>query len=262
MVSGLTENREVLGMVAQGAGMALSLLGHQRQGLQVLMSALEPEPPKDPATVLALTSMLHAVAFQSGVPEARRPLVALADLIGTCAGDTTCTERKTTSAVDAVRAGTLAGADPTKAAELLRQRMSRWPTAHGSSAQAGDTLLMLAMGGLAWYADESEHCVEVLPARLRRAHRVRLRGHHQGLAGRAGLGADGLRTVGGDRGAAGRGRDPGGRLQTETHRDRRRGAPGNPGCPARPPSGRADRRRPYTSSKRCGRRRDRGRRPV
>ncbi|MCB5179400.1 helix-turn-helix transcriptional regulator [Streptomyces antimicrobicus] len=159
-VSGLTDDRDVLGMVAQGAGMALSLLGHQRQGFQVLMSALEPEPPKDPMTVLALTAMLHAVAFQSGLPEVRRPLAALVEAIGPDGGDTTYTELAMTSTADRVRAGTLAGADPTRAPELLRQQLDRWPTASGPTAQVGDMILVLALGGLAWYADESDLCVE------------------------------------------------------------------------------------------------------
>lgn len=41
----LTEDRDLLGMAACGAGMALSLFGYQRQASRVLMSALEPDPP-------------------------------------------------------------------------------------------------------------------------------------------------------------------------------------------------------------------------
>lgn len=44
-VTALTEDRDLLGMAACGAGMALSLFGYQRQGFRVLMSALEPDPP-------------------------------------------------------------------------------------------------------------------------------------------------------------------------------------------------------------------------
>ncbi|MFI9584209.1 AAA family ATPase [Streptomyces sp. NPDC052236] len=158
-VTALTEDRDVLGMAACGAGIALSLSGHQRQGFQVLMSALEPDPPTDGVTVVALAAVLGAVAFQSGLPEVRRPIAALLDGVEADNRDTAYAELTTTEASAAVRASTLAGADPTDATELLRG-IRRRPGAPEPSTSVAEMTRALGIGSVAWYADESDLCVE------------------------------------------------------------------------------------------------------
>lgn len=164
-ITALTEDRDLLGMAACAAGMALSLFGHQREAFQVLMSALEPNPPGDAMTVLALTSVLNAVASQSGLPEVRQPIAALLRGVRGGSRDTVYAELKTTDAADAVLAATLAGADPTEAAALL-QGVRRRPGSRQPSPGIAETTRGLGVGALAWYADESDLCVES----LRRAH--------------------------------------------------------------------------------------------
>ncbi|MFI7632808.1 AAA family ATPase [Nonomuraea sp. NPDC049400] len=158
-VTALTEDRDLLGVAACGAGIALSLFGHQRQGFQVLMSALRPEPPKDGMTVLAMAAVLQAVAFQSGLPEVRRPIAPLLDGLEAGARDTPYSELTTTDAFEAVRNVTLAGADPVGAPELLR-RIRRRRSGPEPPSGVAEMTRMHATGAVAWYADESELCVE------------------------------------------------------------------------------------------------------
>ncbi|MFI9844904.1 AAA family ATPase [Nonomuraea sp. NPDC051941] len=158
-VTALTEDRDLLGVAACGAGIALSLSGHQRQGFQVLLSALEPDPPKDGMTVLALAAVLQAVAFQSGLPEVRRPIAALLDGLEAGSRETPYSELTTSDAFEAVRAVALAGADPVNAPELLR-RIRRRPGIPELPTGIADVTRLHAAGAVAWYADESELCVE------------------------------------------------------------------------------------------------------
>jgi DNA-binding CsgD family transcriptional regulator len=158
-VTALTEDRDVLGVAACGAGLALSLLGHQRQAFHVLMSALEPDPPGEGMTVLALASVLQAVAFQSGLPEARRPIAGVLDGVEVGDRDASYAEMATTEASAAVRAVTLAGADPAAAPELLRP-MRRRPGAPEPAVAVAEMTRVHSLGGIAWYADESDLCVE------------------------------------------------------------------------------------------------------
>ncbi|WP_327371143.1 AAA family ATPase [Streptomyces sp. NBC_01217] len=158
-VTALTEDPDLLCLAACGAGMSLSLLGHQRQAFQVVMSRLEPDLPRESATVLALVSTLQSVAFQSGLPELRRPVAALLDGIETGNSDTPYFEPATAGASDAVRAVTLAGADPSDAPELL-SRLRRRPGTSEPTAGAAELTRLLALGGISWYADESDLSVE------------------------------------------------------------------------------------------------------
>ncbi|MER6948760.1 AAA family ATPase [Nonomuraea sp. NPDC000554] len=158
-VTALTEDRDLLGVAACGAGIALSLFGHQRQGFQVLMSALEPEPPSDGLTTLALAAVLQAAAFQSGLPEVRRPIAPLLDRIEAGSRVTPYAELTTTDAFDAVRAATLAGADPAGAPGLLR-RIRRRPSVPEPATSVPEMTRLHAFGAVAWYADESELSVE------------------------------------------------------------------------------------------------------
>ncbi|MEU6782913.1 AAA family ATPase [Nonomuraea angiospora] len=159
-VTALTADRDLLGVAACGAGIALSLSGHQRQGFRVLMSALEPDPPKDGMTVLALAAVLQAVAFQSGLPEVRRPIAALLDgLEAAGSSETPYSELTKSDVFEAVRAVALAGADPVNAPELLR-RIRRRPGTPEPPAGIADMTRLQAGGAVAWYADESELFVE------------------------------------------------------------------------------------------------------
>ncbi|MDX3579506.1 ATP-binding protein [Streptomyces sp. FL07-04A] len=167
-ITALTEDRDLLGMAACAAGMALSLFGRQREAFQVLMNALEPNPPGDAMTVLALTSVLNAVAYQSGLPEVRRPIAALLRGVRGGSRDTVYAELKTTDAADAVVAATLAGADPADAAALLRGVRRRPASPGRQSPDIAETTRILGVGALAWYADESDLCVES----LRRGYRA------------------------------------------------------------------------------------------
>nr|WP_201784487.1 LuxR family transcriptional regulator [Nonomuraea pusilla] len=158
-VVALTEDRDLLGVAACGAGIALSLSGHQRQGLQVLLSALRPHPPADGMTVLALAAVLQAVGFQSGLPEGRLPIASLLGPDRAAAHATPYAELTAPESVEVVRAVTLAGADPVKAPELLA-RVRRRPGAPGLADGVPEMTRLHALGGLAWYADESELAVE------------------------------------------------------------------------------------------------------
>ncbi|MFF8675174.1 ATP-binding protein [Streptomyces sp. NPDC015242] len=158
-VTALTEDRDLLGMAACGAGMGLSLFGHQRQAFRVVLSALEPDPPANGMTVVALTSILSAIAYQSGLPGFRGPVTAV--LEGARPGNhgSPYAELATSDSSDAVRAAALAGADPTRAAELLRH-LRREPAAREPAAGIAETTRLLGLGGVSWYADESDLCVE------------------------------------------------------------------------------------------------------
>jgi DNA-binding CsgD family transcriptional regulator len=158
-VVALTRDPDVLGVAACGAGLALSLLGRQREAFQVLMSALEPDQPRDGMTVLALASNMHAVAFQSGLPEIRRPIAALLEQIDADGRDTPYPELRTAETSNGVRAAALAGADPRTAPELLR-RILRRPDPPEAEDDVAKMTRLHTFGAVAWYADESDLCVE------------------------------------------------------------------------------------------------------
>jgi DNA-binding CsgD family transcriptional regulator len=139
--------------------LALSLFGHQREAFQVLMSALEPDHTLDGMSVLALVSNMHAVAFQSGLPEIRRPIAPLLERIDAGGRDTPYPELRTVETSDGVRAATLAGADPRNAPELLR-RIRLWPDPPEPQDDVAKMTGLHAFGAVAWYADESDLCVE------------------------------------------------------------------------------------------------------
>ncbi|MET8948767.1 AAA family ATPase [Streptomyces sp. NPDC004542] len=166
-ISALTEDRDLLGMAACAAGMALSLFGRQREGFQVLMNALRPDPPRDPMTVVALVSILQAVAFQSGLPEVRHPIAALLDGVETGDRDTPYAELTTADASASVLAVIRAGADPADATELLRS-IRRAPGSPDRPLDVAEMTRTVALGGVAFYADEPDLCVES----LRRVHPV------------------------------------------------------------------------------------------
>lgn len=155
-VTALTDDPDLLGMAACGAAMALSLSGHQRHGFDLLTQTPE---PRSGATVFARASVLGAIAYQSGLPEHRAPIPDLLDAAVTQSDAAPFTELATHDARTAVHATTLAAADPTAAPALL-QRIRRRADAPGTSAQVADMTWTLAIGGAAWYADESDLCVD------------------------------------------------------------------------------------------------------
>ncbi|MFG2884580.1 AAA family ATPase [Streptomyces sp. NPDC048297] len=160
-VTALTDDRELLGIAAYGVGLALSLYGHQRQAFQVVMSALEPEPPKDVMTVLVLGAALNVIASQSGLPEIRRPMAALLNGVEAANHDSPFIELTATGIFAAVQAVALAGADPTSAPDLLRRIRSQ-PSTPEPQPPTAQMAGIHALGGLAWLADESDLCVESL----------------------------------------------------------------------------------------------------
>ncbi|MHC5907682.1 LuxR C-terminal-related transcriptional regulator, partial [Streptomyces sp. S6] len=157
-VTALTDDHDVLGMAACGVGMALSLGGHPRQAAQIVTAALEETPPVSGMTTFAITSVLGAIAFQSGLPEARLPITAhLADA-GARHPDTPYAELASDDSWAAVRATTLSAADPTDAPALLAGIRHR--TAPQPADPIADMTWTLAVGGAAWYADEHDLAVE------------------------------------------------------------------------------------------------------
>lgn len=110
-------------------------------------------------TVFALASVLGAVAYQSGLPEVGRPVAGLVDEAGARNRDTPFSELATSDSWAAVRAVTLAAADPTGATELLRG-IRRRAGAPEPATSVAEMTRALGIGGVAWYADESDLCVE------------------------------------------------------------------------------------------------------
>ncbi|QNP76214.1 AAA family ATPase [Streptomyces roseirectus] len=157
-VTALTADRDVLGMAACGVAMALSLSGHQRQAAQVLTDALDP-PPASGTTVLALTSVLGAVAYQSGLPDLRPPVTRFLTGTGERDGDTPYSELSSHDSRAAVRATTLSAADPTQAPALLHGIRRRAHTGEPPD-QVADMTWTLGIAGAAWYADEHDLSVE------------------------------------------------------------------------------------------------------
>ena len=157
-VTALTDDRDVLAMAACGVGMALSLGGHQRQAAQIVTAALEHTPSTSGMTTFALTSVLGAVAYQSGLPETRRPITARLAAAGARDTDTPYSELSSDDSWAAVRATTLSAADPADAPALLSGIRHR--TAPRPADQVADMTWTLGVGGAAWYADEHDLAVE------------------------------------------------------------------------------------------------------
>ncbi|MFE5297826.1 helix-turn-helix transcriptional regulator [Streptomyces sp. NPDC056632] len=158
-ITALTKDRDLLGVAANGAGLALSMSGHQREAFQLLMGALEPDLPQDARTTLAVTAVIGAVAFQSGLSEVRRPLVPLLDAIETSAVSTTYSELVADEAVNALRAVILCEADPIRNAPALLSRTRR-PSLLEPLTGIAELIRLQTLGAVAWWADESDLCVD------------------------------------------------------------------------------------------------------
>jgi DNA-binding CsgD family transcriptional regulator len=158
-VTSLTDDAELLGVAACGAGMAVSLSGRQRDAFQILIKSLEQHPPNDDRTTVALSAVLAAVASQSGLPEIRRPLVRLVDGLVFQDADTPYAELATTEAADATRAVAFAGADPDANATGLVCG-TQLPSLLRPVTGAAETNRLHVLGAVAWWADESDLAVE------------------------------------------------------------------------------------------------------
>lgn len=158
-VTALTQDRNLLGVAANGAGMALSLFGYQREAFQLMIGALEPDPPRDGRTTLAVTAVIGAVAFQSGLPEVRRSMVPILEGIEIGDASTPYNELVTDAAVEALRAVVLAEADPVRNAPALLSRTRR-PSLLEPVTGIAEMIRLQTLGAVAWFADESDLCVE------------------------------------------------------------------------------------------------------
>ncbi|MER6807778.1 AAA family ATPase [Spirillospora sp. NPDC000708] len=155
----LTRDPDLLGIAAGGSALALSLSARQREALRLLLTTLEHTPPADGRTRLALVSVLGAVAHQSGLPEARRPLRRLLRDVRIEPGASLLRSTMDDDACDAVSDAVLATADPAVAPALLRR--PRRPDAPQPDDPAY-AVRLLATGTVAWYADEPGLCADSL----------------------------------------------------------------------------------------------------
>ncbi|MEZ0094856.1 AAA family ATPase [Streptacidiphilus sp. EB129] len=162
-VAALTEDPELLCASACGVAMALSFFGRQREAFQVLKGAVD-APPKDGRTMLAVAAIVHTLGYQSGLPEIRRAVPAMLDHVviepGVIEGMAPAhTPLLPTEAVDAVRAGVVAGIDPVANAPALLSP-TRQPSLLDPLPGGAEVARLQVVGAIAFYADESDLCVD------------------------------------------------------------------------------------------------------
>ncbi|WP_370152994.1 helix-turn-helix transcriptional regulator [Streptacidiphilus sp. EB129] len=163
-VTALTLDPDAIGMAACGVGMSLSLGGRQREAFRVLTAALELDPPPAGGTALALAGPLSAVASQSGLPEVRAAMAAVLDRIDAAQvaeAGSTYPELAAVGAREAMRALTVAVADPAEHAPALLSRTRR-PGLLTPVTGAAEMTRVHVVGAIAWWADESDLCVDSL----------------------------------------------------------------------------------------------------
>ncbi|GAA1585688.1 LuxR family transcriptional regulator [Actinomadura kijaniata] len=158
-VTRLSRDPDMLGAAACGAGLALSMGARQREAFGLMASALEHRPPRDGRVTLALVSVMAAVAFQSGLPEMRRPLPGLLAEVRIGPAVSAPFAEMDGLACELVGKVVLASADPVAHAPALLDPAARTPLREPAEGAAEMTRL-LALGAVAWYADESDLCVE------------------------------------------------------------------------------------------------------
>ncbi|WP_460345052.1 ATP-binding protein [Actinoallomurus acanthiterrae] len=157
-VTTLTLDPDLLGVAACGAGTALSLFARQREAFQLMIRPFEHRPPTDGRTTLALAAVVSAVAYQSGLPEMRRPLTHLLDGVEFGDAATPYTELTGADAAESVSAIVVAQADPAAHAPSLLRRLQRRNPPHPATGMAEITRLH-GLAGVAWLADETDLCV-------------------------------------------------------------------------------------------------------
>jgi len=156
-----TSDRTTLREAACSASGALSLSGSQREAFVLASSVVDDSDGADRAAVLAT---LGQIAFRSGLPD---HAAALRDRLARSPASSSDPE----PFADADAAVTSVRADPSTAAAVL----ARFPTPEGAGRRDGP---LLALGEIAWYADESDACVGL----LRQAVRTSLSGDAPGTA--------------------------------------------------------------------------------
>ncbi|MEY9934093.1 DNA-binding CsgD family transcriptional regulator/tetratricopeptide (TPR) repeat protein [Catenulispora sp. GP43] len=157
-VTALTRDRDVLSAAACGAARALSFFGRQREAFQIVMDAADP-PPNDGRTLLTLTAVLNTLGVHSGLPEIRRPVASLLDRVVIEDVETSHTPLVPVEAVDAIRAGVLAGIDPVANAPAMLSR-TRQPSLLDPLPGPGEAERLQVLGAVAFWADESDLCLD------------------------------------------------------------------------------------------------------
>ncbi|MEY9968513.1 DNA-binding CsgD family transcriptional regulator [Streptacidiphilus sp. MAP12-16] len=157
-VAALTEDRDLLCASACGVALALSFFGRQREAFQVLKGAVD-APPKDGRTMLAVAAIVHTLGYQSGLSEIRRAVPAMLDSVVIKNVEPAHTALLPTEAVDAVRAGVLAGIDPVANAPALLSP-TRQPSLLDPLPGPADVARLQVVGAVAFYADESDLSVD------------------------------------------------------------------------------------------------------
>ncbi|WP_378258163.1 AAA family ATPase [Actinomadura gamaensis] len=155
----LTGDPDVLGAAARGTAMALSLAGRQREAVELLTGVLDRRPPRDGRTVLSLTSVLGAVAFQSGLPEARRRLPEFLAKVRVEPGSPARFEDLSDDACALVELPVRASASSASDAALLLDPSRPSPLRKPLDGP-DEVMRLLTLGSVAWHADESDLCVE------------------------------------------------------------------------------------------------------
>ncbi|MGI5164441.1 AAA family ATPase [Spirillospora sp. CA-253888] len=155
----LTDDPDVLGVTARGAALSSSLAGRQREAIGLLTTALERRTPTDPRTVLSLTSVLSAVAYQSGLPEARPPMPGHLAGIRIAPDDQTPFEDMSDDACALVELVIRATSAPSAGAARLLEP-SRTSPLRVPLDGPDEVMRLLALGAVAWHGDESDLCVE------------------------------------------------------------------------------------------------------
>ncbi|PWW67121.1 AAA family ATPase [Actinokineospora spheciospongiae] len=168
-VTRLTDDPDVLGVAACGAGRALSLSARQREAFTLLLTGLREHRPRAVGTALALTGALAAVSVQSGLPEHRAPLP---DLLARLDRDATGPAAPQVWAV--LREDLLAHADP--AANAVRIVRSEHAAVHRGLTGAAEVTRLLCLGSVAWLADESDTAVTAFRQALAAPHPQRSTG--------------------------------------------------------------------------------------
>ncbi|MCG8919723.1 AAA family ATPase [Actinokineospora sp. PR83] len=148
-VTRLTDDPDVLGVAACGAGHALSLSAHQREAFTLLLACLREHRPRAVRTALALTGVLAAVSVQSGLPEHRAPLPGLLARLDHDVVDS--------QVWPVLRENLLAQAGP--AANAVRLIRSERAAVHRGLTGAAEVTRLLCLASVAWLADESDTAV-------------------------------------------------------------------------------------------------------
>ncbi|KOV87279.1 hypothetical protein ADL03_07610 [Nocardia sp. NRRL S-836] len=153
----LTDDPGLLGVVAAGAGHALSLSAHQREAFDLLHAALRDHRPGDGGTALALLSVLTAVAVQSGLPRHRAVVAELLARPERDGGDDDGGGEDVllpAAARPVIRENVLVQSDPAGQAVAVFRRADA--AVHRPLAGPAELVRLLCLGSVSWFADESD----------------------------------------------------------------------------------------------------------